>query len=171
MMDDTVTEIGGEYLTLHRLGDNKRNGFLGSVCACVDLVTQTEQVCLIKHFIRNGIRGTCFVPATIPISVFEAIVSNGDISLYVFHFQMKFRHRTHIVVVIPIVVVRVSVVDIHVPRTPRAFSSAINLLLTLNESTQTFSLRKLLTPESRNRRDTRLHTSCQSVRSAFAPRT
>ena len=34
--------------------------------------------------------------------------------------KKKSRHRTHIVVVIPIVVVRVSVADIHVPRTPRA---------------------------------------------------
>ena len=72
---------------------------------------------------------------------------------------MKFGDRPHVVVVVTIVVVRVSIVEIHVPRAPlRARNSAIALFLTLNEGTQTFSLRKLLSPGSRGRRAPRLHS-------------
>ncbi len=72
---------------------------------------------------------------------------------------MKFGDRPHVVVVVTIVVVRVTIVEVHVPRAPlRARYSAVALFLTLNESTQTFSLRKLLPPGSRGRRATRLHT-------------
>ena len=117
-MNDAVTEVCSENLAFYGLVHDESDGAIRRIGPTVDLITQEQQVCLVVDFKVHGANRAPFVTSAIHVSLAETFITYADISLCVFHLPMKFGHCTHIVIVVPIVVVRVAIVHIDVPRTP-----------------------------------------------------